>query len=55
MKYETIVSKCCGAYVVVEGSPDFVGDTGKEHGCTMCYVCLKCNKPCDVIVTKDKK
>ena len=38
--YKTTLSKCCGAYVIVEGKT------------TMYYVCLKCKKACDTITIK---
>lgn len=38
-------SKCCNAEVKIGGTPDFIGSKGV---CTIYYVCLKCDKPCDV-------
>ena len=38
-------SKCCNAKVRTDGVPDFIGS---KEVCTVNYVCLKCNKPCDV-------
>jgi hypothetical protein len=38
-------SKCCGAKVKVHTEPDDID----KIGCTMYYVCTKCNQPCDVI------
>ena len=37
-------SKCCNAGVKVEGLSDFLGS---KKVCTVNYVCLECNKPCD--------
>lgn len=45
-------SKCCNAKVKIEGMPDFIGS---EEVCTFSFVCLKCNKPCDVKKSKRKK
>ena len=38
-------SKCCSAEVKTEGMPDFLGS---KEICTIYFVCLKCNQPCDV-------
>lgn len=47
-------SRCCNAEVKMDGMPDFMGS---KYVCTVYYVCLKCNKPCDlrVILTPKKK
>jgi len=47
MKIPKVVSVCCSAYVEfpIEPLPDFKGDI---QGCTMYYICTKCNKPCDI-------
>jgi hypothetical protein len=41
-------SKCCGTKVRVESSPDDID----KKGCTMYYVCTKCNQPCDVLTNE---
>jgi len=38
-------SKCCNAEVRTVGVPDFIGSKGV---CTISFVCLRCDKPCDV-------
>ena len=56
MKIVEVVSICCNAEVkVVSGLPDFIGDKEKDF-CTMCHICTKCNKPCNIKeVKKDGK
>jgi hypothetical protein len=41
-------SKCCNSEVRADGIPDFLGSS---EVCTVHYVCLKCNNPCDVVET----
>ena len=51
MKIVDVISVCCNAEVrVYVGSPDFIGEA---EGCTMYYICIKCNKTCDI--KEDKK
>ena len=38
-------SRCCNAEVRAEGLPDFLGS---REVCTVSFVCLKCNNPCDI-------
>ncbi len=38
-------SKCCNAEVRTDGVPDFIGS---KEVCTINFVCLRCNKSCDV-------
>lgn len=45
-------SKCCNAETRTYGVPDFIGS---KEVCTIRFICLKCNKPCDVIVPKGQK
>lgn len=45
-------SECCNAKVRADGKPDFLGS---NEVCTVNYVCLKCNKPCDVAAPKSQK
>lgn len=45
-------SRCCNAEVRAGGMPDFLGS---KEVCTVHYVCLKCNKPCDVAASKSQK
>ena len=45
-------SKCCKAEVRMNGMPDFIGS---KEACTVYYVCLKCNKPCDIVASKSQK
>jgi len=45
-------SKCCNAKVKADGMPDFLGS---KEACTVSYICLKCNKPCNVAALKDQK
>lgn len=45
-------SKCCNAEIKQEGEPDFIGS---EDVCTVHYVCLKCNEPCDIVEEEEKK
>jgi hypothetical protein len=45
-------SKCCNAEVKAEGIPDFIGS---KEVCTFNFVCLQCNKPCDVVELKGHK
>jgi hypothetical protein len=42
-------SKCCNAEVRTEGVPDFIGS---KEICTVSYVCLKCNRSCDVVESR---
>ena len=42
-------SECCNAKVRVNGVPDFIGS---KEICTVSYVCLKCNRPCNVKESK---
>ena len=42
-------SKCCNAKVRVNGVPDFIGS---KEICTVSYICLKCNRPCNVKESK---
>lgn len=44
-------SRCCGAKVKTTGIPDFL--ESKEI-CTVNFVCLKCNNPCDIKEVKDE-
>jgi len=47
------VSKCCGAEMTLESSPDFIGDQMNRNSiCTCNYYCTKCGEPCDI---KEKK
>jgi len=41
---ENLKSKCCGAEVEVSTADDL----GVTSGGTSCYMCKKCNKPCDL-------
>ena len=45
-------SSCCNAKVITDGVPDF---SGSKEGCTFNYVCLRCNKPCDVVKPTGQK
>jgi len=45
-------SRCCGAEVKTDGMPDFLGS---DEICTVHFVCLKCNKPCNVARPKNHK
>lgn len=45
-------SKCCNAEVKTNGMPDFIGS---KDACTVSYVCLKCNKPCDLRTPRGQK
>ena len=46
MKNIKTISVCCSAEVrVCGGTYDFIGESA---GCTMYYVCMKCNEPCDI-------
>ncbi len=42
-------SKCCNAEAGMTGIPDFLGS---KAVCTVNFVCLKCNKPCDAVKPK---
>jgi len=44
MNEEKLKSKCCGAEVEVSTAEDL----GVTSGGTSCYICKKCNKPCDL-------
>ena len=48
-------SKCCNAEVRTDGVPDFIGS---KEVCTISFVCLRCDKLCDVseniVVEKSK-
>ena len=48
MKKIKTISVCCSAEVKTSPPlPDFFGDSiGQDI--TMCYMCTKCNKPCDI-------
>ena len=52
MTKEVYRSKCCNAKVKASGIPDFLGS---NDVCTVNYVCLKCNKSCDVVASKGQK
>ena len=39
-------SKCCDAEVRTHGVPDFIGS---KEVCTVSFICLRCDKPCDVL------
>ena len=45
-------SKCCNAKARAEGVPDFLGS---KEVCTVNYICLKCNKSCNVVAPKGQK
>lgn len=45
-------SKCCNAEIRTDGVPDFLGS---KEVCTINYVCLKCNKPCDVLEPQNRQ
>ncbi len=45
-------SRCCNAEVRTEGMPDFLGS---KEVCTVSYVCLKCDKSCNVVAPKGQK
>ena len=51
------VSKCCGAELTTEISPDFLGDNtrGINYIGTCCYICSSCNRPCDIKIKKERK
>lgn len=52
------LSDCCNAPVKVDCSDDFkAGDSKLNLGCTCCYICTKCGKPCNIkdILTKEEK
>ncbi|MBI2035261.1 MAG: hypothetical protein HYT12_01100 [Candidatus Liptonbacteria bacterium] len=42
-------SECCNETVKTGGLPDFVGS---KEVCTIYFICLKCNKPCNVVKTR---
>ena len=47
------VSKCCGAEMTLESSPDFIGEQMNQDWVGTCnYYCEKCKEPCDI---KEKK
>ena len=43
-----LVSKCCGAEMTIGGE-------GKMPGSKHFYICLKCDKSCDIITIEHKK
>ncbi len=45
-------SGCCNAKVKVAGMPDFLES---KEVCTVYYVCLKCNQPCNVVAPRSRK
>src|SRR3989344_4852461 len=45
-------SRCRGAEVRADGMPDFLKS---KTVCTVSFTCLKCNKPCNVMVPKGQK
>ena len=45
-------SGCCKAEVRADGMPDFLGS---KEVCTVSFVCLKCNKPCDIVRLESHK
>jgi L-lactate utilization protein LutB len=48
-------STCCGVDIKVDMSPDFIGDNPKTMQVgTCCYMCSKCNQPCDVYANTRK-
>jgi len=50
------VSKCCGAELTTEISPDFIGDNPKTMTIGTCsFECSKCGKPCDIYTGKKSK
>lgn len=51
------VSKCCGAELLTEYSPDFFGDEIRHVNYigTCYYVCSYCKKPCDIKIKKERK
>ena len=46
MTAKVCVSECCNANVKTGGLPDFVDS---KEVCTIGFICLKCNKPCNVV------
>jgi len=45
-------SRCCNAKVRTDGMPDFLGS---DEVSTVSFTCLKCNKPCDIVGSKNYK
>jgi len=45
-------SKCCNAEVRTGGRPDF---SGSDEVYTVSFICLKCNKPCDIAWLKNPR
>ena len=45
-------SKCCNAEVRTDGLPDFIGS---KYVCTVSFICLKCNKPCNIVRPRSHK
>jgi len=51
---EKLLSNCCNAPAELDFSDDFTeGDSEHNDGCTCCYMCTKCGKPCDVVINKE--
>lgn len=44
-------SRCCNAEAKTVGTPDFLGS---DEVCTVSFVCLECNNPCDIARPKQK-
>jgi hypothetical protein len=54
-KKNNLKSTCCNAEIDIDMAPDFIGDNPKTMIIgTCCYLCSKCNKPCDVYLKERK-
>jgi len=50
------ISKCCGAKIISNICPDFIGDRAETMTVGTCsFECSKCGKPCDIYVAKKQK